>query len=165
MTDDGLIILANFLRAHAFIKEEDKSVVSSLCEGLRMDDPTVALGLVNDQLRAQVKREAQATYLLGKYYGILDKLEGFVEKHRADAVFSLGERTPDGYKWNKGSKEEYLLASDAKYLVLVGQVAELKRFIESLKHLHEMTFGRRKSLDQLSNNYRRELEGDRRTTE
>jgi len=80
MTDGGLIILANFLRAHAFIKEEEKSVVSSLREGLPMDDPTAALGLVNDQLRAPVKREAQATYLLGKYYGILDKLEGFVEK-------------------------------------------------------------------------------------
>ena len=154
---DGLVLLRDLLLSCKAIKDEDRSIVSNLCETLRIDQD---YGFLNDYFRMQVQIEATQIYLLGKYNLLLDRWESLIDKHKAEKAFELGDRNQEGYKWTKESKEQWLLNSDARYILLREQAQEVKRFLGILKDLYTIVFTRANKLEQLSINYRREMRAD-----
>jgi predicted glycosyltransferase len=76
----------------------------------------------------------------------------------------LGVRNDEGLKWTKDAKEQWLLSTDARYIVLSEEAQEAERLLYTLRDLANIIFTRDKKLEQLSINYRRETEIDKRTS-
>ena len=156
---DGISLLETAICDHPFLKVEDRNVVVSICNKIRIsDDP----GSINVYFREQVDAESAITYLLNRYISLIEKLNQLMNKHRAEVFLGLGDKTEEGYKWTKQSKEERLIATDSKYLSQLDQMNKAENLINLLKGLNTIVFNRDRKLEQLSINYRREFEADKR---
>lgn len=160
MTQPDLVtLLEGRILQHPYLKEEDRAVVAKLCYLIRIEET----GDINEYHRSQIEAEAGAVYLKSKYDEIMDKFGTLIEKHKAGRYCELGSRDDEGLKWTKAGKNEWLLATDAKYVALLDTFKEAERLYTMLRELTNIIFSRDRKLEQLSINYRREAEADRRT--
>ena len=160
MSVDCIARLENAIREHVHLKVEDHEVVSKVAGFLYTSDEP---GKINDYFRGQIEAEAGATYLVGRYTSLVNKLRERVREHRAGKFVELGERNDEGYKWTAKGKEDFLLGTDAQYATQMETVAKVENLLSLLKGLREIVFARNDKLEQLSINYRREMEIDRKT--
>ena len=156
---DLISLLEDLIMKHPRLKEEDKAVVKKICTLLRIEE----LGDINAYHRLQVEAEAGVVYLKSKYGSICSKCQSVVDKHRSVKFLELGSRDSEGLKWTKAGKCEWLLSTDAKYSVLLDLLEEVEELNAVLRELSHIVFSRDRKLEQLSINYRREAEADRRT--
>lgn len=156
---DLIQLLEQQIISHPHLKEEDKAVVTQLCEFIRIDTEAD----INEYFKLQVEAEAGVVYLKGKYSRLLNKFASIVEKHRSGKSVELGSRDPEGYKWNKASKHEWLTGTDARYAALVSTHKDVEVLSSIIKDLAQIVFNRDRKLEQLSNNYRREMQVDSNT--
>ena len=157
---DGIALLRDHILLSKALKEEDRKVIHDVCEKLRiMDDP----GMINEYFRLQVENEASIVYLIARYGELMDRLKNVLAKHRADTSLDLGSKDDEGYKRTKASRENWLLATDARYVALLDSVGIAERLFFTLKNLEAIVMKRDGKLEQLSINYRREQEVDNRT--
>jgi hypothetical protein len=158
---DGVKLLEEFITSSSALKEEDKGVVRSVCDRLRIGDSSA---MVNDYFRTQVELEATAVYLTSKYGALMDRWRGLIEKHKAEKYMELGSRNDDGLKWTKEAKEQWLLSTDSRYSVLSDYCLQAERLLYTIRDLSTIVFGRNGKLEQLSINYRREQTADQRSS-
>ncbi len=157
MEVDGISLLENHIRSHPYLKVEDQAVVSKVCLQIRLsEDP----GLINSYLREQVEVEASVIYLVGRYSGLVSKLEKRLKESRAGFVFEMGDRSDSGFKINKADKEDTLLATNAKYALQVEILSDMGDLLNVLRGLSTIVFKRDFKLEQLSVNYRIEMRVD-----
>lgn len=160
MADIDLIgLLEQRIVTHPNLKDEDKRVVSRLCELIRITEE----GDINVYHRTQVEAEAGAVYLKSKYDQVMTKFSNLIERHKAGKFVELGSRDDEGLKWTKEGKREFLLGTDARYVALLDTFKEAERLHTLIRELSNIIFSRDRKLEQLSINYRREAEADRRT--
>lgn len=161
MSDPDLVsLLENLIVSDQHLKSEDKSVVQKICRLLRIEHPE----LINDYHRQQVEAEAGIVYLKARYDSLAEKMREKIEQHKAGQFVVLGDRNDEGLKWTKASKEQWLLGTDAQYVVFLRIYKEKERLAGIMRELANVVFGRDRKLEQLSINLRREAEADRRTT-
>lgn len=158
---DGISLLENLILSSPALKAEDQAVIKHVCLNLRIEQEH---GFINDYFRRQVEIEATAVYLTGKYNALLERWRRIIGQHKADKFMELGSKNDDGYKWTKEAKEQWLLSTDARYTVLSEQAQEAERLLYILRDLSNVVFTRDKKLEQLSINYRRESEADKRAS-
>lgn len=155
---DLIQYLADLLVQHPNLKAEDEAVVSRICEILRLEDNE---GMINIYISSQVEAEAGAIYLVGRYRDIWLKLATRLNEERAEKRLDLGDRDEDGRRWTKQSREDWLLANDAKYVIQLENVTRAEQLVKLLEGLSNIVFGRQDKLRDLAANYRRELRTDR----
>lgn len=134
--------------------------MSKLCSLIRIEET----GDINEYHRMQVEAEAGSVYLRVRYDQVMEKFRTLIDKHKAGRFVELGPRDDEGLKWTKASKEQWLLGTDARYVALLDMLKQAERLHAMLRELSNIVFGRDRKLEQLSINYRREAEADRRTT-
>jgi len=117
-------------------------------------------GFVDDMIREQVELEAGASYLLGKYKDEKKKLEDEFSEYYAGKSVSLGARNEEDLKWSKRGKEEFLLASDIGYVQQRQELRLHESLLSLLYELRDIVHRRHDKLEQISNNYRREMKDD-----
>lgn len=156
---NGLLLLDQLIRQQSSLKVEDHDVVKSLCTDLALQEET---GYINSYICKQPDLEATALYLYGKYSTLYEKLKASVAEHRADHALKLGSKDDEGLKWTKQSKEEWLLATDVKYVERLERLRKVESLYMLIKGLYNITLNRDEKLQHLSNNYRRELKGNER---
>lgn len=158
---DGIALLRDHILLSKGLKEEDRKVIHDVCEKLRiMEDP----GMINEYFRLQVENEATMVYLIARYGEQMDRMRDVLSKHRADVSVDMGSKDEEGYKRTKSAKENWLLATDPRYLALLDLVGVSERLFFTLKNLSDVVMRRDGKLEQLSINYRREQETDLRTS-
>ena len=160
-TVDGVSLLEGLLLSSKALKQEDNPVISGVCSMLRIEQDH---GFINDYFKQQVNLEATAVYLTSKYGALVDRWNRLIDRHKADRCMELGGRNDDGLRWTKEAKEQWLLNTDAKYVVFMDQQQEAERLLCTIRDLATIIFSRDKKLEQLSINYRRESEIDRRSS-
>ena len=160
---DGITLLENEIKLHPHLKIEDHQVVSKVCNYIRISS-TEELGIINEALRDQVEIEAACVYLTSKYGRLLNKLEQRLDEHKAGKSVELGSKDDEGLKWTKQAKEQWLLAMDAQYATQTEVISKCHTLITMLRGLSTIVFNRDRKLEQLSVNYRKDLEFDRRST-
>ncbi|MCG8434624.1 MAG: hypothetical protein MJA83_11385 [Gammaproteobacteria bacterium] len=156
---NGFLLLDQLIRQHNSLKIDDHKVVQDLCEKLALQEEH---GFINSYICEQPSLEAQALYLLGRYEALYNRLKAIVAEYRADKTLTLGSKDDEGFKWTKQSKEEWLLATDTKYLEKVERLRNVENLYTLIKGLYQITISRDDKLQHLSNNYRRELKGNER---
>lgn len=156
---DGITLLEQLILANESLKVEDHSVITNVCTGIRISSEA---GDINEYFRRQVELEASVVYLSSKYGALLDRWRRLLDKHKAIQSVELGARNTEGLKWSKGSKEEWFLSMDPKYVVLKDQMHTVEKLFFTIRDLYTIVFDRNKKLEQLSINYRRETEIDKR---
>jgi len=157
---DGISLLEKEIRAHPYLKIEDHQVVHNTCNALRIsEDP----GLINEYFRGQIEAEASMIYLVGRYSSLVTRLKDKLNERRAGKAFELGSRDDEGLKWSKQDKEQWILATDPKYATQLDMLHDMEALLKLMYGLRDVVFGRDRKLEQLSINYRREMEADKRT--
>lgn len=160
MTEPDLIsLLEARILEHPNLKKEDHAVVRKLCDLIRIEET----GDINEYHRSQVEAEAGGVYLKSKYDQVVEKFDTLIEKHKAGRYVELGSRDDEGLKWTIPGKKEWLLATDSRYVALLEMFKEAERLHVMLRELTHIVFCRDRKLEQLSINYRREAEADKRT--
>jgi len=156
----GILLLQRFISNHPYLKVEDSSVVQRICEGLTITDNT---GYINEHFRQQVEMEASVVYLANKYVVLVSKLQEILINHKAGKFIELGDKTDEGYKWTLKGKEVWLRGTDLEFLMHCENLIKAEQLLDVLKDLRSIVFNRDRKLEQVSNNYRKEVEIDKRT--
>ncbi len=155
---DGISLLADHILAHAYLKEIDRAVIRNLCSSLALREE---LGAVNQSIIQQVELEAAVAYLVSKYSGLCDAVQRGIDDLRTGRLVELGSRDDAGLRWTANSKEQWLRENSPPYVIQSQVLRECEALVSALKSLHAIVFGRDRKLEQLSNNYRREILTDR----
>ncbi len=151
-------LLQNLILSNPYVKVNDHNVVVSVCSKLPIEsDP----GHINEYLRLQINAEAGAVYLTGKYLNIAAILEDRLEEKESEVCIGLGDTSEGGYKLTKADKKSQLLFNP-EYFTLRTQLRGIKSLVVLLERLSMVVFRRQPKLEQLSVNYRRETEADKR---
>jgi hypothetical protein len=142
------------------LDKEDRRVVGDIIDKLAFPAQWD-----NDQLRTQTDLEISISYLLSKYHEHNEQKQAHLADLRADFMDEIGEKSPGGVKWaSVKAKEEYMSVHYPDYRVELATAVKSAALYFALEHLHKVVWGRNMKLEQLSVNYRRETETDRRST-
>lgn len=152
---NGLLLLRDYICRSAYLKAEDHKVVHRLCEGLAASNE---LGLVNEDIRWQIQAEASVIYLVTRYREMVDAMQRILDDYKAGKLYE-----EDGLSWSKDKKHHHLMATDADYGIRYEKIMKVSSLLRIFEKLERMVFSRDGKLEQLSVNYRKEQEVDRRT--
>lgn len=158
---NGLKLLEQAIREHPHLKLEDHRVVTDVCSKLHLSDD---LGMINESFRWQVELEAAAVYLKSRYGSIVNRLESSLTEYQSGKFVEMGPRDEEGLKWTAKAKEQWILATDPHYAAKLDVFKESARLLDLIKGLSDIVFGRDRKLEQLSINYRREVQADTRSS-
>lgn len=161
---DLVAVLEKHILSHKMLKLEDNAVISQVCYQIRIEDDP---GKINEYHRTQVGSEAAMVYLTSKYGELVVRLKKKRDSYLIQKSLELGSTNEiDGKKWtSKKAKQEWILMTDPDFALLAEKVDDAANLASLVQGLFTIVFGRNDKLEQLSINYRREAEIDRRTTE
>lgn len=150
----GYRLLVRQLVSNELLASEDRAVVKEIAYALDLQgDPT--LGDVNSKWIDQQRIEASMVYLLNTYERIVDKAESELEEIEATARLDI----PKGVAGNAEERKAYVRL-DPNVAVHKDRVVNAKSLHKDLDRLAKTVFRRDKKLENLTVNYRRELQSD-----
>lgn len=152
-TVDLIGLLEQQLITHSLLKEQDALVVQRICAQLRIPDQ----GGVDPIIRDSVQLEAGCVYLTGKYQELADKLEEIAEDRKAKKYIELSASDEHD---TKTERDYWIRTFDAEYRMSRTNAAKAAALLKQLKGLSLIVFDRMKKLEQLSINFRREMQAD-----
>jgi hypothetical protein len=150
--------LVKFLIENEFLETEDRLVIKDVVYKLELDLETFED--VNEKIKGQIKIEADLVYLLGKYRDACADLRFDVDEEEADVFLKTPKRNEDGYRTSGQELKAYQTA-DPEVAIKRRRLQQAESLYESLQLLCRVVFARNSKLEQLSVNYRKEIQTDR----
>ena len=150
--------LRDLIRLSPYLHEKDHVAVNFIASKYQIDE---GQNFINEYLITQSEIEAAAVYLTGKYTNTLNVVKGALEDAEADVLIGIGDTSVGGYKLTRQDKSVAILC-DISCAKFKAKILKLEALVLLLERLSIIVFRRYNKLEQLSVNYRRETEADKR---